>query len=185
MSKVIWAEGNWACTPAMKAGDMSQATSVTCAVSPPWACQIGREGLHRAGSLPCCRKERLAPLQVHTQADSAMPPTAAGLIHPDLADGREVFVGAGPIHVVVNHPPQPRIMHPEQCGNRGHRHLAHEDHDQGFTEPGTAAVRSGPGDLHGFDPTGARALDARRTGMEVGLEWKKFRCRQAAASAVS
>lgn len=109
--------------------------------------EVLAETLEGAGVLARCREEQLRALEVAEERGVVVAAAAAGFIHPEMAHLREVLPGAGPLDVEVHDPPDASVVLADQVGDRAHRHLRGEGHDEALEEVAEARPRSGPGNL--------------------------------------
>ncbi len=88
------------------------------------------------------------------------------LIDGDGLDLREIQLGTGLIHVMVQYPPDPRVVLTHKARNGIHGHLADQNHQQALEHQREARTLSRPGDIDGLDSVFV-AVAARHPDREI------------------
>ena len=100
--------------------------------------EVGFERCYR-GRVPAFGgKQEGAGCHVHEQRDVVLASSRGGLVHSELSDAGHVLLASGLVYMMVEDPPDPRVMLPDQAGSRSHRHALHQGHDQGLEQQGEA-----------------------------------------------
>lgn len=85
--------------------------------------EIGGEGGKGLAIAARRGKQQPALVGVVEQGQEALAAACAALVHRDPPDLRVIGLGAGPLHVMLQHAPDPAIGDAEQAGHDQRRHL--------------------------------------------------------------
>ncbi len=109
-------------------------------------------------------------LEIVKEADVLMPAPRGGLVQADGGDAGEVLLRARLLDVMVQHPPQAHVAHPQQLRDLAYRHRPAQGDDQRLHQLGEAAVGTRPRDLDLGGLAASAAAHPRDLGLNVGLE---------------
>lgn len=130
--------------------------------------QILGEARHRVAIFAGRHMHHFRPVQIHEHADVVVTPPAGRLVDAHPAHSGQVGLRPRRAHVVVDDPPQPRVVLAHDPAGRPHRHLPHQRHHQRFEQQREAAARPRPRHRHRLHPA-LGALRPRHPGMQVRL----------------
>src|SRR5216683_744704 len=131
--------------------------------------EVFGESGYRRGVLSFGSKQYSGHIEIHEDADVIVTPATRCFIDPNVLHGTIIPCGHGLIHVVMNHPPQPRIVLPDKPCHCPHRHVRHHGQQECFEEQREPAAGSSPRDVH-RSLAATAAIDARNPGAEDRLE---------------
>src|SRR5512137_842527 len=79
----------------------------------------------------CAEKQTLG-IQIETESHVILASSGSRLVYSDAAHRRHVNLCASSSHIVVDDPPDPRVMLAQNGSRRIHRHLTNQGHYQGL-----------------------------------------------------
>ncbi len=107
-------------------------------------------------------------VQVREEGDAAVAPAACLLVHSDRLHAAMIRRHPRFVHMVLDDPPEPGVVLPDDASHRPHRHLRRHRHHERLEEQGEPAPRTSPRHPSASDPA-RRTLHPRRRRVQEGL----------------
>ena len=106
--------------------------------------QKRREGVHRGGVLAFRDIDHLAARHVHEQADVVVAAARRRLVRRDLRDLGQIESFDGLRNVMIEHPPDPRVVLLDDLGHIGYRHRLDHRKQESLEQQREARARPRP-----------------------------------------
>ena len=134
--------------------------------------EIGGERRDRGAVLAVGREQDPALVEIGEQRDIVMAPAGRGFVEGDALDLGVIGGVSRLLDIVVNDPPQARVVLSNHPGHRPHRHGAGHGDDEGLEQQRETTAVPRPRHRGPLDAT-PWALDPRHAGMQVSFMLKE------------
>lgn len=178
--------GHLRAAPDWKALDMSMLMSVIAVGFPPCSRRSAAKAVNVCALRPgvANSRRRASGIGIVEQGQVPLAAPGTGLLDADPGHRGMVFLRPRLGDVVLEHPPDAVIRHPDQSGHVRHRHrLAQRDHER-FHDQRKARAGARPRHRNLAGLAARRARHARQPGVDVGLELEEVQVLPTAIDAV-